>query len=290
MRPVTLLLCCLLLAITLAGAGEPPAPASAPEPPLIEGVDLVLNMDFPAAYQHFEAVLRRWPDRPDGYLGKGLAVLTEHRGRRRLRANRDAIVQQLQQAAERAEQRFDARREIRDLFLQGMARGFESQVELAAGNLWSAFLAIREARSLLRIALSQDPGFVDPYLGLGFYDYLVSELPGLQRFVVSLLLDKGDKRRGLEEIRLAASRGRYVREYARAALMSIYAYGERQFGLALPLALALKERYPGNPDFYYAVATIYSELDRWDEALAIAQEIRERMERPTNGFRQERRP
>ena len=64
-----------------------------------------------------------------------------------------------------------------------------------------------------------------------------------------------------------------MRDLAASSLVSAYSGYEKQPARALPLAIKLKEKYPDNYNFSFALVNIYSDLGRYEEAMAVAGEI-----------------
>ena len=107
----------------------------------------------------------------------------------------------------------------------------------------------------------------------GLIRYHIDHLPDLSRFFSSLLITQGDRRRGLQDLERAATRGDLLRELARSELISVYVNFEKQPARALPLARELQTRYPRNYNFSIAMAGILSDLHQFGEALAIARDL-----------------
>jgi tetratricopeptide (TPR) repeat protein len=77
----------------------------------------------------------------------------------------------------------------------------------------------------------------------------------------------------LQEIERVAEQGTYLKMTARVALLRLYAGQEEKYAEALRLGRDLLQRYPGNPDLYFATAHAASELGRAAEALEIGRRI-----------------
>jgi tetratricopeptide (TPR) repeat protein len=120
---------------------------------------------------------------------------------------------------------------------------------------------------------AEDPQNYDVYFPIGLLHYHLDHLPAVTRFLSSLLITAADRRKGLQELVLAAQKGDLLKELAQAELASVYTYFEGQPSLALPIALALKKKYPRNYNFSFALANIFSEIQRFTEAFAVAREI-----------------
>jgi len=118
-----------------------------------------------------------------------------------------------------------------------------------------------------------DPNNYDNYFPMGLLHYHIDQLPGVTRFLSSLLITDGDKHKGIQELELAVQKGDLLRELAQAELSSVYINYEKQPALALAMTLELKERFPRNYNFSFSLAIIFSELGRFDEAYAIARDL-----------------
>jgi tetratricopeptide (TPR) repeat protein len=110
---------------------------------------------------------------------------------------------------------------------------------------------------------------------MGLLHYHLDHLPGVTRFLSSLLITNGDQHKGIQELELAVQKGDLLRELAQAELSSVYINFEKQPAQALAMTLELKERFPRNYNFSFSLANILSELRRFDEAYAIARDLEE---------------
>ncbi len=108
---------------------------------------------------------------------------------------------------------------------------------------------------------------------MGLLHYHLNHLPGMTRFLSSMIITAGDHDRGLQELELAMQKGDLFRELAQAELASVYINFERQPALALAMTVGLRERFPRNFNFSFSLSAILSELRRFDEAYAIARDL-----------------
>ena len=134
----------------------------------------------------------------------------------------------------------------------------------------------REASSIweyLEKARESDPQNFDIYFLMGSFRYHIDHLPGLTRFFSSLIVTSGDRQKGLQELELAAQKGDLLKQLAMSELSSDYLNFEKQPARALPLILELKEFFPNNYNFTFALGNALSDLHRFDDAFNIAMEI-----------------
>ena len=120
---------------------------------------------------------------------------------------------------------------------------------------------------------AKDPQNFDIYFPMGLVHYHLDHLPAAARFFSSLFITSADREKGLQELRLAAQKGDLLKEIAQAELVSVYTNFEAQPAKALPTARELHEKFPRNYNFSFALANIYSELNRFTEAYTVAGEI-----------------
>lgn len=113
----------------------------------------------------------------------------------------------------------------------------------------------------------------DIYFPMGLLHYHIDHLPGMSRFLTSVVITPGDRTRGLRELELAAQHGDLLKDVARAELVAAYANFEKQPAKALPIVRELKGRFSRNFNFVFSMANILSDLQQYDEAFALAREI-----------------
>jgi hypothetical protein len=140
---------------------------------------------------------------------------------------------------------------------------------------------------LLEKAEEFEPKNYDIYFLMGIMHYHVDHLTGLARFFSSFFFMRGDKKKGLQELELAAAKGNLLQDLAKAELASAYANFEKDPKRALPLAKELREKFPRNYNFLFLLANILSDLNQTDEALGVAQEIEEGIKLGKPPFRPE---
>lgn len=145
-----------------------------------------------------------------------------------------------------------------------------------AGRHKQYFRMAREASTIweyLGKARENEPQNYDIYFLTGSFRYHIDHLPRLSRFLSSVAVTSGDKRKGLQELELAAQKGDLLKELARSELSSNYLNFEKQPARALPIIWNLKEIFPNNYNFSFALANVLSDLHRFDDAINVAREI-----------------
>ncbi|MBI5167132.1 MAG: tetratricopeptide repeat protein [candidate division NC10 bacterium] len=250
-------------------------------------------MDFDKAEAEFQKIIEVEKDGPLAPFFLSLVSLNrageEEEEPKKEELNR--FLEQVGASIERAERALEKNPKDGDLsLLLGMAYGTRAIVEGSLKHYLSAYQGIKKAYRFLKSALEIDHSKHDAYYGLGIYDYSMGRLPQAYRFLASLILPEGGRDKGLQELSLAAEKGIYTRSSAKTTLMQTYVNQENNHEKALPYAEELKKRYPGNPEFYFYLGNIYSELGRFSEALAVAEEAGRAIETGRSHFKREMLP
>ena len=202
--------------------------------------------------------------------------------------NEAAMMRAIEDARARAEKRIEKDpQNAESCFSLAVARMVKNRWEIIRKNYFRAFREAQGVWDLLERTQELDPQNFDVYYPMGVLHYHLAQLSGIARWITSLFITSGDRERGLKEFETAHEKGRIMKDLAASNLLSAYAGYEKQPARALPLALALKEKYPDNYNFTFALANIYSDLGKFEEAIAVAREIESRIRSGVPPFRAE---
>lgn len=275
----------LLLAVLLSG------PASAwgrmtpsAERHMDEGVRRLYSLDYGASRAAFRRIITEEPDNPFGYLAESGGIWWQaaaeyglFKGTPTLQGLFEADIAAALRTSKALMKSKDPEQRADAYFVSGMTLGTKGQWALLRGHYVQAYFDGRKAVKHLKKCLKIDRDYNDAYLGLGVYDYQAGHLGGVLKLSV-LLGVKGDVKRGLERIALAALKGRYSTRQAAQFLSSIYILDERDFARALPIIEGLREDFPESPYFHFLDAYLRHRLGDWDgsyrEAHALFEKLR----------------
>jgi hypothetical protein len=138
---------------------------------------------------------------------------------------------------------------VESLLAMTLAAGMEADAAaLIEKRQLEALLRIREAESHARKLLALAPGQGDAYMALGAASYIVGSLPAYKRAFAWIGGVKGNRMRGMEQLKIAASRGQYLRAYAKM-LLALAFLREKQGNKAVALLDELIAEYPRSPLF-----------------------------------------
>ena len=264
--PRVRIVCAVVLALGFARAGA----ASEAAPSLERGYQLMYSLDFTSA----ERVFREWraghPRDPLGPTSQAANLLFSELYRSgilqselfvddglftgarppvpaALQARFDAAVADAQVVAQ-ARLAEDA--QDRDaLFALAMSYGLRADfAALVEGRHMAALSYTRQATRVANQLIGVAPDYADAYLAPGLSQFIVGSLVAPMRWVLRIAGFKGDKRRGMRDLQIAADGGRFLGPFARI-LLAIACLREHDTDRARGLLVGLDRDFPSNPLF-----------------------------------------
>jgi tetratricopeptide (TPR) repeat protein len=254
---------------------------------LRRGIDHIYNMEFADADKDFDEVIRAVPDHPAGYFFKAMTewwrILSDFEDE----SHDKQFYDMLDKVVDMCDKRLDKNEnDVTALFFKGGAVGFRGRLRanrgawlLAANDGLVAFPVVRKAYKL-------EPNNYDVLLGMGIYNYYAEVIPSQYPIVKPLMifLPSGDKKKGMEQLELAAQKARYAKTEAMYFLLQTYFTYEKQYVRALEIARDLHTKYPKNPLFHRMYGRCYVSLGYWAEAFQIFSEVEERFRNHQVGY------
>lgn len=239
----------------------------------LEGIHALYNFRFQEAEQTFDAVIQMAQADPRSHFFKAMIYHYRYSFLRQ-RGDFDKFIELSEKVESVAEDvlKRDKKNSNAMFFLGGICiyRGYLRSQE---GQRWKAVWDGRKGYSYLEDALEANPNNVDAEMGLGLFNYMVSQIPAGLRWIVKLIGYGGDRAKGLEQLERAATNGIYGRNEARLWL-SQFLSQEGQYEKSLQLLDQLASAYPSNP-FYelHRGNILLLRLRRADEAYASYQKV-----------------
>jgi tetratricopeptide (TPR) repeat protein len=244
---------------------------------LLSGVEKALNLDEKGAVAELRNAIELDRENPIGYAFLAINHLFFYEtsfSEKEKKTEEAALLKAVEDARTRAEKRIE--KDPKDggtyfsLALEAMVK---DRYEMSRRNYYRAFREAQRVWEYLEKTREMDPGNFDIYYPMGIIHYYLAQLSGIARGVASIFITSADREKGLKELELAAEKGYFLKDMAQSNLISVYNGYEKQPGRALPLARRLKERYPDNYNFSFALADILSSLGQSEEAFSLAGEI-----------------
>ncbi len=151
--------------------------------------------------------------------------------------------------------------DVNALFAMTLSLGLQADyASLIEKQQLESLRMIRDADKFAKRLLVVNPDAADAYLTLGAANYIIGSLPVFKRFFLHFKGISGDKRGGLQQLEIAASRGRYLRPFAKI-LLAMAALREKKTALARVQLAELVAEFPENPLFLRELAKLDSSPD-----------------------------
>jgi tetratricopeptide (TPR) repeat protein len=153
-------------------------------------------------------------------------------------------------------------------FALGEAHCTLGRLEGLRGHAWGALRHHQQGVALLEEVLREDPTAPEPRASLGVFRYYTARLPRSLRLVARLVRVRGDRERGLADLRAAAAAPGVQQAEAAFFLTEILSHSEDETLEALGLASRSHTLYPRQLAFTLELADVLLGLERPDLAIA----------------------
>lgn len=137
----------------------------------------------------------------------------------------------------------------------GVERDYLAMVE---HRLRESYEYIKESQGYAAKLLKVDPTAYDAYLTKGFTEYLIASLPFYLRWFMKIDDISTGKGQGLEDLRVAANSGQYMKPFAQL-LLAMFCLREKREQETEQLLARLTFEYPDNPTFRKELADLQAQ-------------------------------
>jgi len=146
--------------------------------------------------------------------------------------------------------------DLNALFVMTLSVGMEAAyASLIDKKQLESLKKIRDADKYAKKLLVIAPETADAYLGLGTANFIIGSLPGFKKFFLGFAGVHGDKKVGIQQLEIAADRGRYLRPFAKI-LLALAALREKKPDVARVQLTELVREFPENPLFASELAKL----------------------------------
>ena len=244
---------------------------------ILEGIHLVYDRRFPEAERVFREVIAQSPALPAGYFYLAMVSWSRLAAGFWTPGNVSEFKKRIDRAIEIAKARVDQTGgNSYDFFYLGGALGFKGRFELMKGRWMSSYFLAREAIDALKVCQEMAPDNKDVLLGLGTFDYYTARLSGFLKFITSFFLYKGDIKRGLERLNIAAEEAVFSSIETKSVLLHIYLFLQKNYAKSLSLSMELSNTFKNNPKFHLLKGVTYIRLNKDDMVKKTVAELRQK--------------
>jgi tetratricopeptide (TPR) repeat protein len=216
------------------------------------GINQIYSIKFYEAEKTFQVLQKEYPKHPAGKFFFAMIdwwkiILSEEN-----EEQDDRFYDKIEETVDFCDEILDNDpNNVDALFFKGGAIGFRGRLQVMRESWFSAADDGREALPLVEQAYKLNPNNVDVKLGFGIYNYLAAVIPEKYPIVkpVMIFFPEGNKELGLQQLKEAASSGKYSKYEARYILVTFFYYFENDMNSAEFYAQQLIESFPNNPVF-----------------------------------------
>lgn len=252
-----------------------------------QGIDFVYNLEFDRAEQEFQRLVVSYPQHPAGYFFLAMVdwwrILMDIDNESldgRFFAKLDVVIDKCDSILN-----IDPD-DVTALFFKGGSFGFRGRLRANRGSWVKAANDGRLALPIVQRAYKIAPGNFDILLGIGIYNYYAEAIPEQYPIVKPLMIffPTGDKKKGVEQLALAAANAKYAATEAGYFLLQLNYTHEKHFDKALEIAQKLFARFPNNVVFHRYIGRCFVSLGQWENARATFGSILSRCGNPGTGM------
>ena len=264
------------------------------------------NLEYDEAIQDFSKLIEQNPADPIAYNSLAASQLYEELYRlgllesSALRGDNQFLREKRRQPDPKAKAQFeetlgrgrgvaesllaqDRRNEVA-LYALATNYGLRGNYDFLVEKAW--FAALRnggKARDYAQHLRKLNPGFVDAYLVLGVYEYVVGHLPLPVNVLAAIGGVHGNKQKGEAYVTRVAQEGRYGRNDARVLLVILYRREKRPLKAARMLEGLISD-FPRNYVLGLELASMYSDAGQTDRALATFKSLLQKADAKAPGY------
>lgn len=234
---------------------------------IIQGIDNIYEMNFPAALTNFQEAKSIAPNDLRGHFFEQTiyywkAMLTRNKNDFETFLNlSDKLVEKCETVVDKNENDLDARLYLGWTYIiRAFAIGFMGENYLKAAS------EIKDGNNNLTFVLEKNPNYHDAALGLGVYNYLASFIPRKLRWLTDILGFSGNREEGKRLLKLASEKGTYTNNEAKFYL-TLMLWREESYPEAEGYAQKLKTQYPQSPAVWMLWGGLLAQQDKMNEAI-----------------------
>lgn len=229
------------------------------------GLDKIYNFNWDAGFESFNSVIKKNPTDPRGYHYKSIIYLWFFLGNLQ-EENLDSFYFYSDKALELAEEKNQKNTSAELNYLLGSIYYNKSIAEARSGNYLQALWTSNQMKSYLEEAVKIKPDFYDALLGLGLYNFALSQIPSSLEWAANLVGINADKEKGLELVRKSVAKGKLSKVDAQYYLSQLYSRVIVDHPEARKILQNLVKRYPKNLLFSFSLAWVEYELRELNSA------------------------
>ena len=253
----------------------------------LKGINHIYNLEFELAEKEFLELMRRDTNEPAGYFFYAMIdwwrMMIDYENE----SFDEPFKMKLKKVIDLCDERLkDNDADLVALFFKCGSIGFRGRLFSHRNSWLKAADDGRLAYPILMQAREIAPTNHDIMLGSGIYDYFAEVIPNMYPLLkpVMLFFPKGDRAKGIKELKAASEKARYANIESAYFLMQVYLSYEDNPYAALEIAARLIKKYPRNSVFYRYFGRCFVKIGNWIEVNKVYSTILELCKKKQRGY------
>ena len=227
---------------------------------ILSGLDKIYNFKWDDGLKIFNTMIKNDPTDPRGYHYRSIVYLWYYLGNFN-EAYIDTFNILSDKALDLAIDTYKDNPSAELSYLIGAIYYNKSIAEARSGGYLQALWTSNKMKQNLDDAIKAKPELYDAYLGLGLYNFALSQIPSSLDWAAKLVGIKADKETGLANIKKTVQRGKFSKVDAEFYLSQIYSRVIVNNPSAREILNSLSRRYPKNLLFKFSLGWIDYEMN-----------------------------
>jgi len=241
-----------------------------------QAINLMYNFKFREAKRQFNWFKQYYPEHPLPYFLMGLNEWWQIMPNLDIESHDEPFFAYMDTSIMKAKELYDVEKlKIEGAFFLAAAYGFKARLYSERRKWLRAAGHANKALNYLEDCRSKDELSPELLFGDGLYNYfsvwIPENYPQLRPFLI--LFDKGEKEKGLEQLREVAHNAFYTRTEAQYWLMRILFTEENDYQGALHESAYLNKTYPDNAYFQRYYTRLLFSTGRYARAKVLAEDL-----------------
>lgn len=255
-----------------------------------EEINQMYNFKFEKADSQFQILKKKYPKHPLPYFLLGYSQFWRIMPNERVTIYDDKFYAYMDTVIRYADDLYDEdEKNYEAIFFLTAAYAFKGRRQSDLEKWVPATNSARKALKYLHRGQKFEEFSPEFLFGEGLYNYFRQWIPeNFKAFkIVMMFFAKGDKVKGIEQLKKCGENAFYTRVEAQHYLAKIYLFEENKAGEALPIAKYLHETYPDNSVFHRLYSRLYFQTGNLSQAELLARTMLKRVESNKPGYEAE---
>jgi tetratricopeptide (TPR) repeat protein len=239
-------------------------------------MDYIYHFNFDSAKIIFDDIIKQNPKKPEGYFGLTILEWWKLYVDLNIETYDESFYNKVDKVVDICDEILDNNNNDENaLLFKGGALGYKGLLKGLRKSWLKAAEEGKNALNLLQKVLEINPDNKDALFGIGTYNYYAEYIPEEEPLLkpLTFIFPKGDKIKGLLQLKEASKFSLYSSVEAEFKLVQIYLNYEKNFPEAENYANDLFAKFPENPVFEKYLGECYSFQSKLSDAIKVWKSI-----------------